>query len=181
MSAEAGAELIARLEARFERHPRRHPGVAWNTVRARLASDAAALAALHAMEASGGEPEVIVLPGAEGGLALCDGCAQSPAGRRSLCYDERARLARKEAPPAASAVGIAGAIGVRLLTEAEYAGLQALGEFDTKTSSWLHTPAEVRDRGGALFGDRRFGRVFTYANGAESYFAARGFRGILRL
>lgn len=175
----ANPALLASLRQRFERHRGRHAGIDWGAVSQRLAHEPAALASLQSMEDSGGEPDVI---GVEGSTILwCDCSAESPAGRRSLCYDEIALDARKANKPSGSALGMAAAMGIELLDEAQYAALQGLGEFDLKTSSWLATPPAVRALGGALFGDRRFGRVFTYHNGAESYYAARGFRGLLRL
>jgi hypothetical protein len=171
--------LLTLLTARFHAHPARHAGVAWGDVLARLDRTPAALRALQAMEQTGGEPDVIGVDPATGHVLFCDCAAESPAGRRSLCYDGVALDSRKENKPAGSAVAMAAAMGVSLLTEAQYAALQALGPVDVKTSSWLSTPADVRALGGALFGDCRFGRVFTYHNGAASYYAARGFRGIL--
>ncbi|MCC6350810.1 MAG: DUF4256 domain-containing protein [Candidatus Eisenbacteria bacterium] len=171
--------LLATLAERFGRNAGRHPEVAWNKVLAALEANAAALDALAAMESSGGEPDVIGT--AAGRLLFCDCSPESPAGRRSLCYDRDALDARKEHKPKGSAVEAAAAIGVELLGEEDYRGLQELGEFDRKTSSWIRTPAGVRTLGGALFCDRRFGRVFTYHNGAESYYAARGWRGLLRV
>ena len=145
----------------------------------RLASNPAALTALAAMEASGGEPDVLGGPGADAALVFVDCAAESPLGRRSLCYDAHALAARRHNPPTGSALACAAAWDIRLLDEAQYRQLQSVGEFDLKTSSWLLTPPEVRERGGALFGDRRYGRVFTYHNGADAYYAARGFRGWL--
>ncbi len=171
--------LLQTLKSRFERHRHRHEGIAWADVQARLARSPGALRSLSAMEATGGEPDVIGHDGATGRVAFCDCSAESPAGRRSLCYDREALDARKEHRPAGSAVEAAAAMGVELLTQAQYRALQALGEFDLKTSSWIATPPEVRALGGALFGDRRYGRVFVYHNGAASYYAARGFRGWL--
>lgn len=171
--------LLRRLQARFERHAARHPGVAWAAVQARMAAVPGALQVLQRMEATGGEPDLIGTPDAAGRLVFVDCAAESPAGRRSLCYDAAARLSRKEHAPALSAVEMAAEIGIELLTEAQYAELQRLGEFDLKTSSWLATPPALRAAGGALFGDRRYGRVFTYHNGVQSYYAARGFRGAL--
>jgi len=133
------------------------------------------------MEATGGEPDVIGLDDATGQVIFCDCSAESPAGRRSLCYDDEALEARKENKPQGSSAGLAAAIGVELLSEEQYRALQELGEFDLKTSSWVATPGDVRSRGGALFCDRRYGRVFVYHNGAQSYYAARGFRGLLRV
>lgn len=173
--------LLHTLERRFARHAARHPGVAWADVRARLARDARALRALEQMEATGGEPDVIARDDATGQVTFGDCAAESPAGRRSLCYDGEARASRKEHAPAGSAVEAAAAMGVALPTEDEYQALQRLGAFDRKTSSWLATPPDVRALGGALFGDRRYGRVFVYHNGAASYYAARGFRGVLRV
>lgn len=181
MNAKQRAQLIEDLEARFERHAPRHPGIAWKAVRAKLEQNAAALAALQAMEASGGEPDVIGRDEASGAYLYCDCSSESPAGRRSLCYDGEALRKRKENKPAGSAMEMAAAMGVELLDEAAYRVLQRLGEFDLKTSSWVATPADVRERGGALFCDRRYGRVFTYHNGAESYYAARGFRAVLKV
>jgi hypothetical protein len=173
------AALLQILQRRFDAHPERHRGLAWADVAARLAARPDALRSLQAMEASGGEPDAI---GTEGDAVLvCDCAEESPAGRRSLCYDRAALDARKEAKPAGSAVEAAEAMGVALLDEEGYRALQRLGAFDRKTSSWLATPAELRREGGALFGDRRYGRVFTYHNGAQSYYAARGFRGLLRV
>ena len=181
MNAKQRAQLIEGLEARFERQAARHPGIAWKAVRAKLEQNAAALAALQAMESSGGEPDVIGRDEASGAYLYCDCSPESPAGRRSLCYDGEALRKRKENKPAGSAMEMAAAMGVELLDEAAYRVLQRLGEFDLKTSSWVATPADVRERGGALFCDRRYGRVFTYHNGAESYYAARGFRAVLKV
>ena len=173
-------ELIETLKARFEKNKQRHQGIAWSDVEARLESNPDALKSLHAMEESGGEPDVI---GADksGHITFCDCSAQSPAGRRSLCYDKKALDSRKENKPRGSAVETAAKMGIDLLTEQEYRELQQLGEFDTKTSSWVQTPNDVRSLGGALFCDRRYDKVFVYHNGAESYYAARGFRGRLRV
>lgn len=169
----ADGALLTLLAARFAANPQRHDGIGWDAVAARLGEDGA-LATLAAMEASGGEPDVI---GSEAGrFVFCDCAAESPAGRRSLCYDRAALDARRENKPRGAAVELAAEIGAALLSEADYAALQAVGEFDRKTSSWLATPEPVRRLGGALFGDRRYDRVFTYHNGAESYYAARGFR-----
>jgi hypothetical protein len=171
--------VLETLAQRFQQHASRHVGLAWADVAARLQAAPAALRSLHAMEDSGGEPDVIGVDGDR--LLFCDCSAETPAGRRSLCYDEAALDARKEAKPAGSAAAMAAAMGVSLLTEAEYQHLQALGDFDTKTSSWLWTPPELRARGGALFGDKRYGRTFIYHNGAQSYYAVRGWRGLLRV
>ncbi len=181
MNAKQRAQLFEGLEARFERHAARHAGIAWKAVRAKLEQNAAALAALQAMEASGGEPDVIGRDEASGAYLYCDCSPESPAGRRSLCYDGEALRKRKENKPAGSAQEACAAMGAELLDEAQYRALQQLGEFDLKTSSWVATPPDVRERGGALFCDRRYGRVFTYHNGAESYYAARGFRAVVRV
>lgn len=176
-----GSALLSTLQRRFERHPQRHPGLRWAQVLERLQAQASAWQALQAMEDSGGEPDVIGSAGAGAALVYCDCSPESPAGRRSLCYDGAARAERKEHAPAGSALEMAAAMGIALMDESIYRQLQSLGEFDLKTSSWLLTPAPIRERGGALFGDRRYGCVFTYHNGAQSYYAARGFRGWLRL
>jgi len=170
-------DLLQALHARFAKHMRRHPEMHWSDVQAHLERHPAALQALREMEGTGGEPDVI---GQQGGRYwFCDCSAESPSGRRSVCFDREARESRKEHRPASSALEMASAMGVSLLTEAEYRHLQTLGEFDLKTSSWIATPDDVRALGGALFGDRRFGRVFVYHNGAQSYYAARGFRASL--
>lgn len=171
------SKLLATLEARFTAHPERHKGVKWSDVAARLSGSSAALKTLQAMEDSGGEPDVTAVNRKTGAVTFTDCSAESPAGRRSLCFDQAALDARKEAKPKGSAVGTAAKMGIRLLTEAEYRALQELGEFDLKTSSWIETPAAIRKLGGALFCDRRYDTVFTYHNGAQSYYAARGFRG----
>jgi len=181
MKARERDDLLRRLQERFEANPQRHQGLAWKAVLARLEESPAAIETLHRMEASGGEPDVIGRDAAGGRLLFCDCSAESPAGRRSLCFDRAALDARKDLKPEGSAVEAAAAIGVELLTEAEYLQLQELGEFDLKTSSWVATPDDVRALGGALFCDRRYGRVFVYHNGAQSYYAARGFRGLLRV
>lgn len=179
MKARERNDLLAALKARFDRNMQRHPGVAWSDVLARLEARPAALQSLAAMEATGGEPDVIGQAGPAARITFCDCAAESPAGRRSLCYDGAARNARKENRPPASAVEAAAEMGIELLTEEQYRELQKLGEFDLKTSSWILTPPQVRALGGALFCDRRYGRVFVYHNGAQSYYAARGFRGSL--
>lgn len=171
--------LLEVLQSRFEKNMQRHRDVAWADVLARLDANPSAWRALQAMEDSGGEPDVIGRDAATGRVAFCDCSAETPAGRRSLCYDAAALDARKEQKPAGSAVGMAAELGIELLTEEQYRALQALGEFDLKTSSWIATPPELRQQGGALFCDRRYGRVFTYHNGAQSYYAARGWRGTL--
>jgi hypothetical protein len=157
----------------------RHPGIAWADVQAKLEGNSPALESLHAMEATGGEPDIIGDDKESGQFIFFDCSPESPAGRRSTCYDAEARESRKEHKPAYSAVEMASAMGIELLTEEQYRALQQLGEFDTKTSSWIKTPSDVRELGGALFCDRRYGKVFVYHNGAQSYYAARGFRGCL--
>lgn len=181
MKAAQRTALLTTLRDRFAKHSRRHHGIAWNDVEARLASFLKSLDVLLAMEESGGEPDVIGRDDATGEVIFCDCSAESPAGRRSLCYDRAALAARKANKPAGNAVEAASAIGITLLTEDDYRALQTLGEFDLKTSSWIRTPDAVRARGGALFCDRRYDQVFVYHNGAESYYAARGFRGQLRV
>jgi hypothetical protein len=173
--------LLATLESRFEANMPRHKGLAWPAVHARLAANDAALWSLNEMEQSGGEPDVVGLDKATGECIFMDCSVQSPKGRRSVCYDRAALDARKENKPKNSALDIAAAMGATLLTEVEYRALQELGEFDTTTSSWVQTPAGIRKLGGALFCDRRYDTVFTYHNGAESYYAARGFRCSLRI
>lgn len=179
--AERGEELLDALKRRFEANMVRHPGVAWDDVVARLEAHPERLAALERMEATGGEPDVTGRDEATGEIVFVDCSAQSPAGRRSLCFDPEALAGRKKNPPAGSAVGMAREIGIELLTEAEYRALQEVGDFDTKTSSWVATPPDIRRLGGALFCDRRYGAVFVYHNGADSYYGARGFRGLLRV
>ena len=174
-------DLIAVLHTRFGQHLPRHQGVAWDAVLERLQAHPARLAALQEMEHTGGEPDVIAIDGNTGVVTFCDCCAESPAGRRSLCFDDAALDARKENKPAGSAMAMAAAMGIDMLTEDQYRQLQQLGEFDRKTSSWIATPGSIRKLGGALFGDRRYGQVFVYHNGAESYYAGRGFRGLLRV
>jgi hypothetical protein len=181
LSAAEGEALLSTLKARFEQHMKRHPGLAWADVQARLDARPDRLRALHDMERTGGEPDVVGHDQAAGEYIFYDCSAESPEGRRSTCYDREALDSRKENKPADSALGMAAAMGIALLTEAQYRELQTLGEFDTKTSSWIVTPADIRQRGGALFADRRYGHVFVYHNGAQSYYAARGFRGALRV
>jgi hypothetical protein len=181
MKAQERDQLLATLEARFAKHAKRHAGIAWADVLARLEGRPAALKSLAAMEASGGEPDVIGRDGKSGPILFCDCAPETPTGRRSLCFDREALDARKEAKPSGSAVEAAAAMGIELLDEAQYRALQTLGEFDLKTSSWIATPPAVRKLGGALFCDRRYGQVFVYHNGAQSYYAVRGFRGLLRV
>lgn len=181
MKAQERDELLQALKARFEQNMYRHQGIAWAEVRAKLEANPDALRSLRAMEATGGEPDVIAQDRESGRFVFCDCAAESPAGRRSVCYDREALDSRKEHKPQNSAVGMAAEMGVDLLTEEQYRALQKLGEFDAKTSSWIETPADVRALGGALFCDRRYGRVFVYHNGAQSYYAARGFRATLQV
>jgi len=171
--------LLQVLQERFEKNMRRHKGIAWADVRARLEANPDAMRSLQAMEESGGEPDVVGQDKDTGRYAFCDCSAESPGGRRSACYDRAALESRKENKPEGSAVEMAAAMGIELLTEDQYRALQQLGEFDTKTSSWIGTPPDIRALGGALFCDRRYGKVFVYHNGAQSYYAARGFRGTL--
>lgn len=173
--------LFKQLKARFEKNMQRHRGLEWAKVQARLSANPAKLRSLQEMEGTGGEPDVVGHDGKTGEFIFYDCSAESPAGRRSVCYDREALDSRKEHKPADSAMSMAAAMGVELLTEEQYRELQTLGEFDTKTSSWLRTPADIRKLGGAIFGDRRYGRVFVYHNGAPSYYAARGFRALLRV
>ena len=174
-------ELLRALKARFEKNMNRHKGLEWTKVQARLQANTEKLWSLHEMERTDGEPDVVGHDKKTGEYIFYDCSAESPKGRRSLCYDREALDERKEAKPANSAVDMAAAMGIELLTEEQYRELQKLGDFDTKTSSWLKTPSDIRKLGGALFCDRRYGNVFVYHNGAESYYAARGFRGSLRV
>jgi len=173
--------LLQIFKARFEAHMQRHPGLEWLAVQTKLASNSAKLWSLNEMEQSGGEPDVVGIDEASGEYIFMDCSAQSPKGRRSVCYDRQALDARKENKPKSSAVETATAMGATLLTVDEYRALQKLDQFDTTTSSWVQTPAEIRKLGGALFCDRRYDTVFVYHNGAESYYAARGFRCSLRV
>lgn len=174
-------KLLQLLQTRFDQHMQRHAGVVWAEVRSRLEGNPAALQSLLLMENSGGEPDVIGGKDSHGHFTFADCAAESPAGRRSLCYDAQALLARRENKPAGSAHGMASSMGVQLLNEEQYRALQELGPFDLKTSSWVHTPDDMRALDGALFCDRRFGRVFTYHNGVQSYYAGRGFRAWLQV
>jgi hypothetical protein len=174
-------ELLKALKARFEKNPKRHPGLDWAKVKARLEANAEKLWSLGEMEATGGEPDVVAHDAKTGEVVFFDCSPESPKGRVSVCYDREALDSRKEFKPKNSAVDLAAAMGVDLLTEEQYGELQKLGDFDTKTSSWVKAPAEMRKLGGALYGDRRYGRVFIGHNGAQSYYAARGFRGSLRV
>jgi len=181
LTAEQVNELIGILKVRFEQNMTRHTGLAWSQVQAKLEASPERLWSLYQMEDSGGEPDVIGYDPEAAAYTFCDCAPESPIGRRSLCYDTAALEARKANKPADSAVNMATSMGADLLTEAEYQSLQTLGSFDLKTSSWVATPDDVRSLGGALFCDRRFGRVFTYHNGADSYYGARGFRCLVRV
>lgn len=173
-------ELLKKLKARFEKNMNRHKDLEWTKVEARLKVSPKKLAALSEMENTGGEPDVVAYDKKMDEYLFYDCCAESPTGRRSLCYDREALNSRKEHKPTGSAIGMAAEMGIELLTEEQYRALQELGEFDLKTSSWVNTPAAIRKLGGALYCDRRYNHVFLGHNGAESYYAARGFRGSLR-
>jgi hypothetical protein len=181
LSPEQREELLGALQARFEKNMNRHKGLEWAEVQAKLEANADKLWSIHEMEKTGGEPDVVGLDDKTGDYIFYDCSAESPSGRRNVCYDGEALEARKEFKPAASAMDMADVMGITLLTEEQYRELQKLGDFDTKTSSWLMTPSTIRERGGAIFGDRRYDHVFIYHNGAQSYYAARGFRGSLRV
>lgn len=181
LKAKQAEELLGTLEARFEKNTNRHKGLKWAKVRTRLEAKPEKLWSLNEMEKTGGEPDVVDYDRRTGELIFCDCSAESPAGRRSLCYDREALESRKEAKPKDSALHMAVTMGIELLTEEQYRALQTLGNFDTKTSSWVSTPSDIRKLGGAIFCDRRYNTVFVYHNGAESYYAARGFRGSLRV
>jgi hypothetical protein len=174
-------QLLTTLKARFEKNMHRHKGLDWPQAQAKLETSAAKLWSLQEMERTGGEPDVIGRDKGTGEYIFCDCAAESPKGRRSLCYDREALDSRKAYKPANSAIDMASAMGIELLTDEQYRELQKLGNFDTKTLSWVQTPSAIRKLGGALFCDRRFDTVFLYHNGAESYYAARGFRGSLRV
>lgn len=177
MKARDREELLRALEARFELNMRRHSGMKWAQIGAKLRANTEKLRSLHEMEKTGGEPDVIGHDPDTGDYFFCDCSAESPVGRRSLCYDREGLDSRKEHKPENNAIEMAAAMGVAILTEEQYRALQKLGDFDAKTSSWVKTPSDVRELGGALFCDRRYGRVFVYHNGAQSYYASRGFRG----
>lgn len=181
LPAKASQELLQTLQARFEKHRDRHADLQWEQVQARLEAQPAKLWSLQEMERTGGEPDVIGQDPSTGEYLFVDCSAESPKGRRSVCYDREALESRKDHPPKDSAVDMATAMGIEMLSEAEYRALQALGNFDLKTSSWVKTPPKLRKLGGALFCDRRYDQVFLYHNGAQSYYAARGFRGLLRV
>jgi hypothetical protein len=174
-------ELIKTLGDRFAKNMGRHPGIDWRAVQARLANSPEKCQALYEMERSGGEPDVVGHDEKTGEFIFCDCSPESPIGRRSLCYDREALDSRKNNKPGGNAIEMASAMGIEIVTEEEYRELQKLGAFDRKTSSWVKTPARIRALGGALFCDRRYDHVFVYHNGAESYYAARGFRGRLRV
>jgi Protein of unknown function (DUF4256) len=181
LSPEHSVELLKELKSRFEKNMNRHKGIEWANVQARLEADPEKLWSLSEMERTGGEPDVVGFDKKTGEYIFYDCSPESPKGRRSLCYDRQALDARKEHKPENSAEDMAAAMGIELLTEERYRELQKLGDFDTKTSSWVKTPGDIRELGGAIFCDRRYNTVFTYHNGAESYYAARGFRGMLRV
>ena len=181
LSPEQGKELLRTLKARFEKNMNRHKGLEWTKVQARLEANPEKLWSLNEMELSGGEPDVVGHDKKTGEYIFYDCSAESPKDRRSLCYDHEALESRKEHKPEDNAIDLAADMGIEILTEEQYRELQKLGKFDTKTSSWVKTPADIRKLGGALFCDRRYDTVFVYHNGAESYYAARGFRGSLRV
>lgn len=174
-------EIQSTLKLRFEKNKNRHKGIVWDVVEKRLYANPEKLWSLQEMEITGGEPDVVDYDQEKDEFIFMDCCAESPKGRRSICYDTEALESRKEHKPKNSALGMAAAMGIEILTEEQYRELQKLGEFDKKTSSWVQTPAEIRELGGALFCDRRYDHVFVYHNGAESYYGARGFRGSLRV
>ena len=181
LSVDQQQELLNTLKARFEINAHRHEGLDWATLQTRLEASQQKLWSLHQMERTGGEPDVVGYDQETGEYLVYDCSAESPKGRRSVCYDQSAQASRKEHKPANNAVDMAAAMGIELLTEAQYRTLQQLGAVDTKTSSWLKTPPAIRQLGGAIFADYRYGHVFVYHNGAESYYGARAFRGSLRI
>ncbi len=181
LSQKQREELLKELRARFEKNVNRHKGLQWANIQAKLEVNTGKLWSLNEMERTGGEPDVVGSDKKTGEYIFVDFSTESPKGRRSVCYDGEALEARKEHKPKNSAIDMAAAMGIELLTEKHYRELQTLGEFDTKTSSWVKTPSDIRELGGALFCDRRYGTAFVYHNGAESYYAARGFRGALRV
>ena len=181
LSSQQREELLGTLKARFEKNMNRHKGLEWAQVQTKLEADAEKLWSLHEMERTGGEPDVVGRDESTGEYIFHDCSAESPKGRRSVCYDREALESRKEHKPEDNALDMAAAMGIELVTEEQYRELQKLGNFDTKTSSWVKTPSDIRKLGGALFCDRRYNTVFVYHNGAESYYAARGFRGSLKV
>mgnify|MGYP000913104667 CR=1 FL=1 len=181
LSLQRSEELLAILETRFTKNMNRHQDLKWDKVQAKLEVDAEKLRSLNEMEITGGEPDVIGFDNGTGEYLFCDCSVESPKGRRSICYDREALESRKEHKPENSAFDLAASMGIELLTEEQYRQLQKLGSFDTKTSSWVKTPSNIRKLGGALFCDRRYDTVFVYHNGAGSYYASRGFRGLLRV
>ncbi|MCC6289253.1 MAG: DUF4256 domain-containing protein [Chitinophagaceae bacterium] len=181
LSALQAKELMNILQARFEKNKNRHKDIQWDKVQAKLETNQAKLWSLNEMEISGGEPDVVGYDKKTGEYIFFDCAAETPKGRRSICYDAAALASRKEHKPPHSAIGMAAEMGIDILTEEQYRKLQLLGAFDLKTSSWIFTPTPIRKLGGALFCDRRYDTVFTYHNGAESYYAARGFRGVVKV
>ncbi len=182
VSPDRAEELLDTLQTRFENNMNRHKGIDWNEVQSRIVANPEKIASLNAMESTGGEPDIIAYDDNTGEYIICDCSEQSPE-RRSICYDRDGELEREKKGlyPGGNAVDLAEAMGIELLNEEQYRQLQSLGEFDTKTSSWIKTPDDIRERGGSLFADRRYGHVFVYHNGAQSFYSARGFRGILRV
>jgi len=181
LTSNEAAGLLKTLKARFEKNMVRHKGIVWSKVQERLEGHPGKLWSLHEMDVTGGEPDVIGQDKKTGEYIFCDCSAETPKGRRSVCYDREALDSRKEHKPTNSAMDLAAEMGIDLLGESEYRALQQPGQFDTKTSSWIRTPDDIRELGGALFGDLRYGKVFVYHNGASSYYAVRGFRGSLRV
>ena len=181
LSTERQKELLKNLKARFEKNMNRHKGLEWSKVQSKLEANTQKLWSLNEMESTGGEPDVLGFDNKSGEYMFYDCSVETPKGRRSICYDREALESRKEHKPKDNAMDMAAAMGIEVLTEEQYRALQKFGNFDTKTSSWIQTPADIRKRGGALFCDRRYDHVFVYHNGAESYYAARGFRGLLKV
>ena len=181
LSSKQSEELLSILKSRFEKNTSRHKGLEWAKVESKLKANAEKLWSINEMEKTGGEPDVVGFNKKSGEYIFYDCSAESPAGRRSLCYDREALLSRKEHKPKNNAIDLAADLGIELLTEEQYRELQQLGNFDIKSSSWVKTPADIRKLGGAIFCDRRYNTVFVYHNGAESYYAARGFRGSLKV
>jgi len=181
LSPEKRNELLIGLQERFEKNMNRHEGLEWDKVQAKLETNTEKLWSLNEMERTGGEPDVVGFDKKSGAYVFYDCSKESPEGRRNLCYDQEALASRKKNRPENNVIDMADAMGIELLTEEEYRGLQKLGQYDAKTSSWIRTPSDIRKLGGAIFADLRFGTVFVYHNGAESYYASRGFRGSLRV